>query len=201
MKDEQAREPTPESKPSPGKVVLESYKQVLASHFIATLSVISVLTLALILPMVSGNSASILLATILCGTLGAFFSALIRLYSFENLPVALLTSAPASIRSWHLAMYSLVPPLVGAIAAALIYMIFAAKILDGGLLPTFVSKNSAGTGTTDEPCKDFLALLSCWGPQEATDYAKCLIWGFVAGFSERFVPDTILRLVARADDV
>ena len=37
--------------------------------------------------------------------------------------------------------------------------------------------------------------MKAWGPDAAQDYAKVLVWGFVAGFAERFVPDTLQRLV------
>ena len=58
----------------------------------------------------------------LSGALGAFFSALIRLYSFDNLPEVLLANPPVRIGNWHLFLYSLVPPLIGMIAAAVLYL-------------------------------------------------------------------------------
>jgi len=42
----------------------------------------------------------------------------------------------------------------------------------------------------------FSEFLSLTAPISGWDFAKLLIWSFIAGFAERFVPDTIDRLVA-----
>jgi len=166
-------------------VLLDAYKQVLVWHFIATFLIIFLLVLIVAI------YNSIFGAVILSGCLGAFFSALTRLYSFETLPKALLDSAPVKIRNWHLLFYSLIPPLIGAIAAAVLYLVFAGEFITSNLFPSFISKQSI--------CADIDCLTDGFGPAKAKDYAKSLVWGFVAGFSERLVPDTILLIQTKGN--
>jgi hypothetical protein len=35
-------------------------------------------------------------------------------------------------------------------------------------------------------------------PETNSDYAKLLIWSFIVGFAERFVPDTLSQFVKRS---
>ncbi len=79
------------------KRILGAYKQMLAYLFVAALAVIGVLLL-LNLPFFllqssdpqAPDSSSIFATVILAGSLGALFSALIRLYNFDDLPQALV---------------------------------------------------------------------------------------------------------------
>jgi nitrate/nitrite transporter NarK len=79
--------------------VLAVYKQMLVSLFIATLVVMGVLV-AFVLPFfisyyvkgqVDARDPPLLLIVVLAGALGAFFSVLMRLYNFEDLPKALVS--------------------------------------------------------------------------------------------------------------
>jgi hypothetical protein len=70
------------------------------------------------------------------GMLGAFFSSLTRLYDIDQLSVALITPTISQLGGRYLAMYSLMPPIIGAIAAVVIYVVFLAGMVGGGgLLP------------------------------------------------------------------
>ncbi len=121
-------------------------------------------------------------------SLGAFFSALIRLYNFEDLPKALILRELEDLPKGHLLIYSFVPAVVGSISATVLYLIFAADLLQGGLFPKF------GCDLGDNNCNLFRTLLDNWHPAQAEDYAKALVWAFVAGFAERLVPDTLQGL-------
>ena len=63
----------------------------------------------------------------------------------------------------------------GAIFAAILYLLFASRLLHGGPFPTVDN-----------------------GDKSLEDLAKLLIWCFIAGFAERFVPDALDRLVSRS---
>jgi hypothetical protein len=71
----------------------------------------------------------------------------------------------------------------GAIFATILYMLFAGELLQGGLFPQGRSLCLLGAPDCDIPPKDL---------------AKLLIWCFIAGFAERFVPDALDRLVSRS---
>jgi len=110
-----------------------------------------------------------------------------RLYDVEELPKALVANELRGLRNFHLLIYSLVPAIVGAIAAAVVYLIFASRMIEGTLFPQFICK-------PEKDCNSFKLLMGSWGPDKAPDYAKAIIWGFIAGFAERFVPDTLETL-------
>jgi hypothetical protein len=79
----------------------------------------------------------------------------------------------------------------GAFALVLYFMFVAgapAKVLAPEMLPKFCSgATGAGCGTTLDM---FTGLI----PSTATDLSKMLLWCFVAGFAEKFVPDILDRL-------
>jgi hypothetical protein len=176
--------------------ILAVYKQMLVSLFIATL-VVMVVLVAFVLPFfisyyvqshADARDPPLLLIVVLAGALGAFFSVLMRLYNFEDLPKALVSPDLDGLPPGYLIIYSLVPAVVGAIAATVLYMLFASGLLKGDLFPSFVCKKG------DDLCKTFGMLIGEWGPSQATDYAKAIVWGFIAGFAERLVPDTLQSL-------
>jgi hypothetical protein len=129
---------------------------------------------------------------ILAVALGAFFSALMRLYNFQDLPKALVARELEGLPRWHLLVYSLVPAVVGAISATVIYMLFASGLVQGDLFPAFKCKVGEGK------CETFGMLIGEWGPDQARDYAKSIVWAFIAGFAERLVPDTLQSLTKSA---
>ena len=122
--------------------------------------------------------------------LGALFSALMRLYRVDQASLALITPTVQELGGGYLAMYSFVPPLVGAIAAVVLYLIFVAGLMSGSLFPAI----SCVAGKT---CSNVTELMQNYWPTGPQDYGKALVWAFIAGFSERLVPDLLQGLVTK----
>lgn len=174
--------------------LLGAYKRMLTYQFSGTLLLIALLAVGLLTSYLIAKTwqPPILVLVALSGMLGAFFSALTRLYNVDQASIALISPVATKLSGWHLLMYSFVPPMVGVIAAVVLYIGFVSGLVDGGVFPTMTCK---GVGKT---CTDLLEVMNDYGPKLATDYGKALIWGFIAGFSERFVPDILQSLVVRS---
>lgn len=131
------------------------------------------------------SPSSVLLFVAMSGALGGFVSCLRRLYAFDDIfPRHQYAMLFRSLNPYLIA-YSTIPPLIGIIAAAVIYGMFAGELITGVVFPKFACAEG-GNG-----CKALPDFLGYWRPAEATDYAKAMVWGFVSGFSERFFVDIL----------
>ena len=87
------------------------------------------------------------------------------------------------------------PAISGAIFALLLYMLIIGGLLQGDLFPKLPDQLS-------KPQPDgvgLLELVTKARPASGSDYAKLVVWSFLAGFAERFVPDTLSRFVSRRE--
>src|SRR5215510_10293507 len=162
----------------------EVHRQMVIALFSATLIVSIALAAGLIASRVTA-----LMVVAAGGALGGFVSALRRLYAFQRVfPVNFFKSLRRI--NLYLIVYSMIPSLVGAIGAVVLYMVFASGLIKGDLFPAFELSQF------DPKPDDFQNFIANWQPSEPIDYAKALVWSFIAGFSERFVPDLLDRFAS-----
>lgn len=91
---------------------------------------------------------------------------------------------------FSLILYIFWKALVSIIFAILLTLIFTAEILTGDLFPKFQATDDTFTSMIDYAKKV--------NPSTNKDLAKLLVWCFVAGFSEKFVPNIISNTLTRS---
>jgi len=171
--------------------ILAAYKEMLRCQYYGTLGIVGVVVLALVPGFVTEKlSPPMLLLVVLAGMLGAFFSALTRLYHVDDAGAALITPTIGELGGTYMFMYASVPSVIGAIAATVLYIMFVSGLVQGDLFPHFECQ-------TEGACKSVSGLMQHYWPDTPHDYGKALVWSFIAGFSERFVPDLLQSLVAK----
>jgi hypothetical protein len=79
-----------------------------------------------------------------------------------------------------------VSPLISGILGFVAYGLFVTGLLGGKLFPTFTH--------LDDGYHSITCLLSDVSPASNVDAAKAIVWAFIAGFSERFIPNVLGRL-------
>lgn len=131
---------------------------------------------------------STLIAVVFAGVMGAFVSMQERLQNFSHqgdpiYNLSLLTHGWLSI---------FLSPISGAIFASILYLFFAAGLLQGAIFPEMITLPSADNPPLFIELTDFILKT---GPKTGVSFALLIIWSFIAGFAERFVPDTLMRLV------
>jgi len=116
-----------------------------------------------------------------CGIIGGFVSIQQRLHKVVDEELELLS------HSWYAI---LLIPLYGGIFALLLYVIFLSGLIKGHLFPEFYIPPFY-----DPPTElDVIRFLGDTVPKSGPDLAKLIFWCFLAGFSERLVPQIIARV-------
>jgi hypothetical protein len=88
----------------------------------------------------------------------------------------------------------------GGVFPLVLLFVFVSGLFDkafssgiASLLPAFIGPISA-----DAKAISLSEMVFQLGPASAPDYAKVVVWSFVSGFAERFVPDILDRLVRQS---
>jgi hypothetical protein len=134
----------------------------------------------------AARGTALMIPVIFAGALGGLVSLQQRLHNIN------ISRDPARQmlglgQSWYPLYYS---PIMGALGAVLLVVCFATKLVEGTLFP------SISLGAT--PANGVIRVLDTMQLNNDS-LVRLLLWSFLAGFSERLVPDTLDRLVARAD--
>lgn len=86
-----------------------------------------------------------------------------------------------------------ISPIVGGIFGLVLYILFMTEIIKGPFFPSFLPEG-------EQEYTKFKKFLSDVDPQRNIDAAKALFWSFIAGFSERFVPNILDKITKDAKE-
>jgi hypothetical protein len=81
-------------------------------------------------------------------------------------------------------------PIIGGIFAVVLFLVFASGLVQGALFPQL---------DTQSGVSNFVTFIQRVQPTSIINWGKLLVWSFIAGFAERFVPDTLDHLIARSE--
>ena len=126
---------------------------------------------------------AMMISVVYCGTIGGFVSSQRRMQNISTDGDPLISVFGLDNAGYYLWL----SPLLGAIFAVLLTLMFIGGILKGSMFPEFFSS----PGHHGLPFFDFT-----WNtlPKASEEYGKLFVWSFIAGFAERLVPDSIDRL-------
>ena len=134
-----------------------------------------------------GQRLMLTLIAFSCGIIGGFVSMQQRLRKLSDDELGLLAGSFFQI---------VLVPIFGGVFALVLYCMFLSGILSGDLFPAFYMPMPSPDG----PDTAFVSsLLLKTYPATGPDLAKFLFWSFVAGFSERFVPQFVTSFAAKAE--
>jgi hypothetical protein len=128
------------------------------------------------------------------GMIGALISILRRLQGALTAPPSSDLGSELSALAYERRM-TLISLYSGAVFAIVLYVTFVAglsEIVGGGLAPAIaVPAKNPDEGT------NFFIFVTEVGPKAPADYARVILWSFIAGFFEQFVPDVLDRIVKK----
>ncbi len=141
--------------------------------------------LALALPHLRRDPTVIVV--LISGMCGGFISSCRRLFQLDPGPDIL--AACKMLQSDRARLIG--KPILGAAFALALYLLFISHMITGALFPNV---EIAGTGSV----MGFQNFFGGTVTATSGDFAKLLVWSFIAGFAEQFVPDILDRFSSKA---
>lgn len=129
----------------------------------------------------SGNKVSLLLVVFLTGAAGGVISNYFRIRELTEKNIG--TNGIIQIY---------ITPLIAGLLSWVAYAIFLSGLLQGSVFPTF-----AGSKV---PYEDLEQMFSVVKPETTLDVAKVLLWSFIAGFFEKFIPNILDKIAGEIED-
>jgi hypothetical protein len=166
--------------------VLSPASEAIRQRLLLFAILLGVAVLLIVLTVAAGPNGKfdIFDLTLLAGAVGGTMSLIQRVQALpEADPILFRLSGGTTVLQ-----SVLIPPLTGAIFAAVLFMLFAGHTINGPIFPAF--------NVVPGPM-DFKKFYEGTLPLDTTSYALMLAWAFIAGYAERFFPDTINRLTAQ----
>ena len=155
--------------------------------YVAVTGVISFGGLAIVLLCARlGFYSDVMMAIFFAGSVGAVVNNYFRLATIYGAS----TVDRKEVDRPAITIQIIVSPFLSGILAFVAYGLFLSGLLKGALFPEFIKLEDGYTGLTD--------MLGSVAPKSNLDTAKAIMWAFVAGFSERFIPNALSLMVERS---
>lgn len=130
----------------------------------------------------------LLLILFLCGMLGGVINNYLRINKLPSSHLDKFVPKEKIINILQIYVSLLVSGTLGLI----FYAAISSGLIQGSFFPEFVNLDAAYSGTFSNFFQQVL-------PKTNHDVLKAIIWCFVAGFSEKLVPNTIDKLASKAE--
>ena len=151
----------------------------------AILLIVIVFTNIILLLSANGKLDSLLLIAFLSGSICGIVNNHFRLQDKIN------NNDVVNIDKYVFVKFQIyMSPVIGGLLALVLVLIFVGGLLDGAFFPTY----------NDATYKNVQEFLFKATPVNYSDVGKLLFWSFVAGFSEKFVPNYIDKLTNEIKD-
>ena len=164
---------------------------VAEAYHLLVVTIVSIVAVGIAAYILTNSSqySSLIIMVFMAGTIGGVANNYRRLYL---VPTDATVDDAGARKLLTIQIY--ISPWIGGVFAVVVYGLFASGILQGELFPRFQADDNRFT--TAQTVADQLV------PATNLDAAKAILWAFIAGFAELFVPNFIDKLVSesRAND-